>query len=92
MSILDGLTKRQDGHLRKDSVFMITESGKGKLGDSFDGGADGRVLMALESDGNKDMKEISRASGLSVGHVERTIYALLRRGYIQPTGQGDGYG
>lgn len=65
-----------------NAAFRITEQGKDKL-QEYGGDPKSRVLVTLETRGTSDVDEISQASGLGRGQVERLIPVLLRGGYIQ---------
>ena len=77
-------------HIPANAAFRITEQGKDKL-QEYGGDPKSRLLVALETRGTCDVDEISQASGLSKGQVERLVPVLLRGGYIQfVTGGGGG--
>ncbi len=65
-----------------NATFRLTQEGKEKV-QEFNGDPKHQVLMALETKGTSDVAEISAASGLSRGSVERLIPVLSRGGYIQ---------
>ena len=65
-----------------NATFSLTQRGQEKLQD-FSGDPKSRFLVALETRGTSDIGEISEASGLSKGQVERMIPALVRGGYVQ---------
>jgi DNA-binding MarR family transcriptional regulator len=71
--------------LPKNATFRLTQEGKEKL-QSYTGTPQARILAALESCGTSDRDEISNATGLSRGSVERNVVALLQKGYIQRIG------
>jgi transcription initiation factor IIE alpha subunit len=86
VSILDRIMKKGGGGgIPKNAAFRITEQGKEKL-QKFTGDAKSRILTALETEGSCDAGEISQASGLNRGQVERIMPALLRNGYVQYVG------
>ena len=64
-----------------NATFRITQQGTEKLQD-FSGDPKSRILVALEERGSSDVAEISNASGVSRGKVERMIPVLIRGGYI----------
>lgn len=66
-------------------TFRITEQGREKVQDYRGRPAD-RILVALESEGGMDIKDLSSNSGISVGHLEHLLPALIRGGYIATTG------
>ena len=66
----------------KNATFHLTQEGTAKL-QEFSGDPKSQVLMALETRGTSDIAEISQASGLSRGQVERYVPSLIRGGYIQ---------
>ena len=76
-------------HIPANAAFRITEQGKDKL-QEYGGDPKSRVLVALETRGTSDVDEISAASGLSKGQVERLVPVLLRGGYIQFVTAGAG--
>ena len=65
-----------------NATFRLTQEGREKL-QEFGGDPKSQVLMALETRGTSDLDEISQASGLSRGQVERLIPVLVRGSYIQ---------
>jgi hypothetical protein len=69
-------------HIPPGAAFRITEQGKDKL-QEYGGDPKSRVLVALETRGTSDVDEISKATGLTKGQVERLIPVLLRGGNIQ---------
>lgn len=79
MSLLESFRPKR---VPPNAAFRITQEGRDKLED-FNADPKSRVLATLESRGSSDVSEISYASGLSRGQVERLIPALVRNGYIQ---------
>ncbi len=71
-------------HIPQSATFTLTEVGKGKA-EEYTGDTRSRILMALDSNGASNAEEISRASRLSKGTVERAIPSLISGGYIQST-------
>ena len=65
-----------------NATFRLTQEGREKL-QEFNGDPKSQILMALETRGTSDVKEIADASGLSKGQVERYIKPLSAGGYIQ---------
>ena len=65
-----------------NATFRLTQEGQAKL-QEFSGDSKSQILMALENRGTSDLDEISQASGLRRGVVERFIPSLIRGGYIQ---------
>ena len=65
-----------------NATFRLTQEGREKL-QEFSGDPKSRILVALETRGTSDIDEISQASGLSRGQVERLIPTMIRGGYIQ---------
>jgi DNA-binding MarR family transcriptional regulator len=65
-----------------NATFRLTQTGQEKL-QEFSGDPKSRILVALETRGTSDLEEISNASGLSRGQVERLVPAMVRGGYIQ---------
>lgn len=83
MSILDRITGRRRGRgIPAHATFRLTQEGREKLLE-FQGDPKSQILAALESRGTSDVEEISQASGLSKGQVERFVPALVRGGYMQ---------
>jgi len=78
--------RKKGKNIPPNATFRLTQSGKEKLQD-FGGDPKSRILMALEtrgtSDGTSDISEISQASGLSKGQVERLVPAMIRGSYVQ---------
>ena len=72
---------RKGKNIPPNATFRITQVGTEKL-QEFSGDPRSRVLVALESRGTIDIPEISSASGVSRGKVERMVPALIRNGYI----------
>lgn len=81
MSILDRL-KRGGKNIPLNASFRLTQEGREKL-QEFGGDPRSRVFAALETRGTSDIEEISQASGLSRGQVERLIPKLVRGGFVQ---------
>lgn len=73
---------RKGKGIPKNATFRLTQEGREKL-QEFNGDPKSQILMALETRGTSDIKEISDASGLSKGQVERYIKPLTAGGYIQ---------
>ncbi len=82
MSILDRLKRGGGKNIPLNASFRLTQEGREKLQD-FGGDPKSRILVALETRGTSDIDEMSQASGLSRGQVERLVPALTRAGYIQ---------
>lgn len=76
------LFNRKKSAIPQNATFRITQNGEDKL-QEFNGDPKHQVLMALETRGSMDVEEISSASGLNKGAVERLVPALVRGGYIQ---------
>ncbi|GAF78553.1 unnamed protein product [marine sediment metagenome] len=81
MSVLDRF-QRRGKIIPANASFRLTQQGTEKL-QEFGGDPKSRVLVALETRGSSDVDEISQASGLSRGQVERLIPTLVRGGYVQ---------
>ncbi len=81
MGLLDKLG-RKGKTVPPNATFRLTEQGKEKL-QEFTGDPKSQILVALETRGTSDLNEISAASGLSRGQVERLIPVLVRGGYVQ---------
>jgi len=69
-------------HIPPNATFKLTQEGREKL-QEFGGDPKSRLLMALETRGTSAVEEISQASGLSRGQVERLVPTLIRGGYVQ---------
>ena len=82
MSVLDRFRSGKSKGIPPGATFRLTQSGQEKL-QEFSGDPKSRVLVALETRGTSDIDEISNASGLSRGNVERLIPTLVRGRYIQ---------
>ena len=83
MSILDRITKGGRGkNIPANATFRLTQEGREKL-QEFGGDPKSRVLVALETRGTSDIDDITNASGLSRGQVEKLVPALVRGGYVQ---------
>ena len=65
-----------------NATFRITQEGREKL-QEFGGDPKSRILVAFETRGTSDIDEISQASGLSRGQVEKLVPSMVRAGYIQ---------
>lgn len=65
-----------------NAAFRLTQEGREKL-QQFNGDPKSQILVALETSGTSDIEEISRASGLSRGQVEKLVPKLAHQGYIQ---------
>ena len=74
-----------------DATFRLTQTGTDKL-QEFAGDPKSRVLFALESRGTSGIEEISQASGLTKGQVERILPGLVRGGYVQYAGAANAMG
>jgi len=74
--------RKKGKNIPPNATFRLTQSGKEKLLD-FGGDPKSRILMALETRGTSDISEISQASGLSKGQVERLVPAMIRGSYVQ---------
>lgn len=66
----------------QNATFRLTQEGQAKLQD-YSGDPKSQILMALETQGTSDIEEISKASGMNRGQVERFIPVLMRGGYVQ---------
>ncbi len=73
---------RKGRGIPRNATFRLTQEGREKL-QEFSGNPKDRILMALETRGTSDLDEISEASGLSRGQVERFIAPLVTGQYIQ---------
>jgi len=65
-----------------NASFRLTQEGREKL-QEFSGDPKFKILVTLETEGSSDVDELSQASGLSRGQIERLIPGLIRGGYIQ---------
>lgn len=73
---------RKGKGIPKNATFRLTQEGREKL-QEFSGDPKSQILVALETRGSCDVEELSQASGLSRGQVERYIPSLANGGYIQ---------
>jgi len=80
MSILDKLKRNRS--IPPHATFRLTQEGRDKLQD-FAGDPKSRIFMALETRGTSTVDEISDASHLSRGQVERMIPGLVNGQYVQ---------
>ncbi len=71
-----------------NATFRLTQSGQEKL-QEFSGDPKSRILVSLETRGTLDIDEISQASGLSRGQVERLVPSMVRAGYITYVSSAD---
>lgn len=76
-----GFFDRKSKHFPPNAAFSLTQRGRDKV-QEFGGDPKSRVLVALETGGTSDIDEISQASGLSKGQVERLIPQMVKGGYI----------
>ncbi len=65
-----------------NATFRLTQEGRAKL-QEFGGDPKSLILTALETRGTSDIEEISQASGVDRGKVERLIPQMVRGGYVQ---------
>ncbi len=72
---------RKTKNIPAHATFSLTQSGREKL-QEFGGDPKSRILVALETRGTSDVDEITQASGLNRGQVERFLPALVRGRYI----------
>ena len=79
------LFKRHKNVVPSNATFRITQQGQEKLQD-YTGDPKSQILVALESRGTLDMEELTQASGLSRGTVERLLTSLVKNGYVQYAG------
>ena len=73
---------RKSKRIPPNATFRLTQEGTAKL-QGFTGDPKSQILMALETGGTSDIDEISQASGMNRGQVERLVPVLMRGGYIQ---------
>ena len=73
---------RKGNKIPPNATFRLTQEGREKL-QNFSGDIKTQILVALETQGTSDIEEISKATGMSKGQVERQIPILVRGGYIQ---------
>jgi len=81
MGILDKI-RGEDKGIPVNASFRITEQGRDKL-QEFSGNATSRILVALETRGTSTINEISAASGVGRGQVERLVPKLITAGHVQ---------
>lgn len=65
-----------------NATFRLTQEGREKL-QEFGGDPKSRILTALETQGTSGIDEISQASGVNKGKVEKLVPGMIRGGYIQ---------
>ncbi len=73
---------RKGKNIPPNATFRLTQEGREKV-QEFGSDPKSRILVALETRGSSDIDEISNASGVKRGQVEKLIPAMLRGGYIQ---------
>lgn len=83
MSVLDRFFGKSV--LPKNAAFRLTQEGREKL-QTYTGTPQARILAALETCGTSDRDEISSASGMGRGQVERNLLVLIQKGYVQRVG------
>lgn len=67
----------------RNSSFRITEGGRSKLQEDFSSGdPKTRILIALETTQGGSMEDISQASRMSRGQIERLLPIMVRQGLI----------
>ena len=76
------LFKKRGNSIPHNATFRLTQEGRQKL-QQFSGDPKSQVLTALETEGTSSVDEISIASGLNKGQVERLVPTLIAGGYIQ---------
>jgi hypothetical protein len=92
MSVFDRIMGKGGGRsIPSGAVFRLTESGRDKL-QEFGGDPKSLVLVALETRGTSSVEEISLASGVKRGQVERLIPTMVKAGYIQYVSSTSGGG
>lgn len=71
-----------------NASFRITQEGREKL-QHYTGDPRSQILMALETQGAScDIDELSQATGMSRGQIERTMLRLIPQ-FVQLAGAGD---
>lgn len=78
--------RQTKSHLPSNATFRLTQQGTEKL-QKFTGDPESRILVALETEGTCNAEEISQASQLSQGQVERIMSKLVNGGYVTLGGQ-----
>lgn len=76
------LFSRKGRRIPPNATFRLTQEGREKL-QEFGGDPKSRILVALETRGTSDIDEMSQASGVSKGQVERLLPQMLKGGYVQ---------
>ena len=80
---MDFLLGRNKPTINRNTMFRITEAGKARLTDNFsDGDPHTRILIALETRGSSNIVDLSRATGVTVGRLEREMSKLVNNGYV----------
>ena len=83
MSFLFGnKSKSGSSRIPANATFLLTQEGREKL-QEFKGDAPSQILVTLETRGTSDAEEISQASGLRKGEVDRYLPKLVKGGYVQ---------
>ncbi len=83
MSFLFGNRNKSGGsRIPANATFRLTQEGREKL-QEFKGDAPSQILVTLETRGTSDADEISAASGLRKGEVDRHLLKLIKGGYVQ---------
>lgn len=83
MTFLFGNRGRSGGsRIPSNATFRLTQEGREKL-QEFKGDAESQILVTLETRGTSDANEISLASGLRKGEVDRKLPKLIKHGYVQ---------
>ena len=73
---------RRSKRIPANATFTLTQKGRDKV-QEFGGDPKSLILTALETRGSSDLDEISQASGVSKGQIERLIPGMARGGYVQ---------
>jgi hypothetical protein len=81
MSIMEKLFGKNRA-IPSTAMFRITEEGRDKL-QEFNGDAESRVLVALETRGSSNIETIANVSRVQRGQVERIVPRLVGQGKIQ---------
>ena len=80
---------RRSKRFPPNATFTLTQKGREKV-QEFGGDPKSLILTALETRGTSDIDEISQASGVSKGQIERLLPGMSRGGYVQYITAGSG--
>lgn len=79
---------KNKSHIPASATFNITEVGRNRVDTNYRGDDKDRILMALDTFGTSNTREISKNAKLNKGRIERLVPILISGGYMQPV-RGD---